>query len=260
MPHSRSHTAGSAFRAYGGSVTATRPQSTGRNYGSLQTGKWRHEYVFDVPQQGDPSALALGSYFVIENHRFVRTFGGGPDEPPTPTVSNNLAGSNVFNGSHTGQFRKTIRLKNNDTNDSPTLDIYQIALSYYDAHIWDTIRPAECPVTFDLINANELGTVSPKPPAVGIISANDWSNFKFQQHYLKLIKTVTIGNSDGDNVVEFTLDNIPAKCRRSQTGMYWATIVSYDTLKNTSATATLDYSEATSFMETPSEQRLPFIE
>lgn len=252
---------GSGLRAYGGSLTGTAAQSTGKNYGSLSTGKWRHEYVQNTPAFGVPTALTLGNYFLSLNAYFMRTSTAVADTPPVPTVSNNLGNPLVMNGSRISQFRKTIRLKNTSATNSPTIDIYQVALSYYDALIWDTMRTAECPVTFTNTGGVYDGAVNPKIPAIGVLSANDTANFKFQQHYLKHVKTVTLGNTDGDNVVEFTMSKIPPKCIRSQTGMFWATIFVYDTNKNTPAsTANIEYSEATSFMETPSEQRLPFIE
>ena len=43
-----------------------------KNYGSLQTGKFRHEATFDVPQVGNTTMLGIGDYFLVENLRFLK--------------------------------------------------------------------------------------------------------------------------------------------------------------------------------------------
>lgn len=228
------------------------------SYGGLQTGKLRHENNFDVPVFGDPGALALDTYFMVENARFIRTSTASPDEPITPSVSNNLGTSQVMNGSSISNFKNNIRLVNQDTNDTTTLDIYSIALSWYDALVWNDILPDSCPVSFDPAGVG-AGQVTIKGTFVPDLSPQDWNNFKFIQHYMQHLGTVTIGNADNDNIVEFTQTRIPPKVRRSQTGMYWATLFTYSSLKNTAAVANLDFSQEIKYDEHPSEQRLPFI-
>ena len=248
----------------GGSATSGNQGKLPPNYGSLGTGKFRHEASFATDGfEGDlPSMLNLGSYFMVQNLQFSRTFDfPNPDVPPTPTVSNNLAGSNFFNGSYATNFRSNIRIKNQDSVDTVTLDVFNIALSYYDAKIWDDIRPDSCPVTF--LNSGDAndGVVIPKstPSLPTDLSMQDWNNFKFQQHYMQHLGTVTIGDVQGDNIIELTQTRIPPKCRRSQTGLYWATLFLYDATKNTDNTANLEVNQELKWEEHPSENRLPFI-
>lgn len=257
----------STLRASSGSSLSSKQSNLGKNYGNLQSGGWRHQYVANVPQAGATNPMPLGNFFVTRNLTFRRTFNGavGDDIGPTPTVSNNLGTSVAFNGSRISNYKKIIRLKNTSATVSPTIDIYEVAMSYYDALIWSQVRPAECPFTFDTtvpLNPpyDKRGEIGIAIPAVGVLSANDWSNFKFQQHYLKLKGSVTIGNTDGTNTAEFIIDRVPPKVRRSQTGMMWCHIFVYDTLKNVAANANLEYSEEVTFMEHPSEQRLPYID
>ena len=107
----------------------------------------------------------------------------------------------------------------------------------------------------------QAGRVTAKTNATASdLSMQDWNNFKFQQHYMQHLGSITIGNADNDNVVELAQTRIPSKCRRSQTGMYWATLFLFDATKNTQATLNLDFNQELKFDEHPSEQRLPFID
>ena len=165
--------------------------------------------------------MMVGDYFITQNLKFIRSAdAGNPDIEPVPTVSNNLASTTVMNGSYISEFDSTYRLKNQDTNDTVTLDIFSISLSYYDALIWNAIRTAECPVSFQEATANNQGEVNTKTdPSVIDFTIQDWNNFKFQQHYAQHLGSVTIGNADNENVVELHQTRVPSKCRRSQTGM-----------------------------------------
>ena len=61
------------------------------------------------------------------------------DVPLDPTASNNYQTANVMNGSYINNFNAKITLKNIDSSDPITLDLYQVAVSFYDVLIWETL-------------------------------------------------------------------------------------------------------------------------
>lgn len=238
---------------------SSRPARNLDNYQSLQTAIWRHQYTANAPQVGTPAALPPDEYFIVRLMHFIRTGSATPDDPPTPTASNNYQNADVFNGSRVENLDATIRLKNQSSTVEATLDIYELSMSFFDVLLWNTVRTAACPLTFNTVAPNQ-GNVSEKAVLSTIILDNDWNNFKYQQKYLKKVGTVTIGNSDNNNVAEFKINRIPPKCRRSQTGMYFGYVFANDTNKNNAATLTLEYTLNNNFDEFPSENRLPYID
>ena len=255
---------GSSLRAANVGASSSYIGRLPANYGGQQTGGIRHEASFatDGFEGTVPSMLPSGEYFIIENMKMRRSFSGTDDDTPnTPTVSNNLASVDIMNGSSASNFTSNIRIKNEDTNDTVTLDVYNIALSWYEALIWDTINTNGSPLSFNVAVAtpDQRGNVTAKLAQASEISVQDWNNLKFQQHYMQHLGAVTIGNADGNNVIEFRQSRIPPKCRRSQTGMYWATLFLFDSTKNDQATATLNVNQELKFDEHPSDQRLPYL-
>ncbi len=244
-------------RLTGGSATASRIARQRNNYARpQQTAGIRHEATFDSPDIGITTMLPLGEYFLVEHSRFIRTSDSGtPDLPITPTVSNNIAGSRVMNGSTIYDYSSNIRLKNQDSVDNVTLDVFNIALSFYDSNTWNSITPDSCPVNFDL-GVNTEGQTTSKVTLPTDLSMQTWNNFKFQQHYMSHLGTITIGDIQGDNVVELKQTRIPGKCRRSQTGMYWATLFLYDATKNSDNNANIEFNHEQSFKEVPSAERI----
>lgn len=242
-----------------GGGTRTRTPRGLDNYQVLDTAVRRHQFTASAPQLGTPAALLPNEYFITRLLKFKRTFGAGADDPPSPTASNNYQSSTVFNGSKVGNMDAVVRLKNNGTAQEATLDIYEIALSFFDALIWNSVRPTNCPFTFTTAGVTS-GELVEKAIVATTILDSDWNNFKFQQRYLRKVGTVTIPNTDGDNVVEFRVNQIPPKCRRSQTGMYYGYIFANDSNKNAAATLALDYSLEEKFDEFPAENRLPYID
>lgn len=228
-----------------------------RDYAPLQTGTWRHQFTTNSASLGS-APLTINEYLVFEHVKFVRTFSGSADDPPTPDQSNNYANIKCFNGSSMSRMNSSITLKNNGA-DPITLDVYEIALSFWEGLIWDTIKTATCPIEFNVSSPNQ-GNVSAKTITASIIDANDILAFKFSAHYCKPVGTVTIGNTNGDNVATFPINSIPPKCRRSQTGMYYAHIFHYPAVKNLNQTsADIEVNHSVDFDEHPSENRLPYI-
>ena len=177
-------------------------------------------------------------------------------------VSNQSA--SVFNGGNIYNFDATVKIKNRGAVGG-YLDIYQVAASFYDVLVWNTLLPSGCPLTFDSTTtgpADLRGEVTPKSITNTLIIKNTIKNFKFLQHYIQPMGTVFVTNEDGGNggEVSIRINRIPAKCRRSQTGMYWGLFFHNDSDSNGAETLALDATIDESFEEIPSDNRLPFID
>lgn len=233
-------------------------------YKGQSTNIRRHEYVAgtpDVTPTGTMAVILANEYFGVVLAKFERSFGGGADDPPTPTTGNNYQTAKVFNGSYIMNMNSTITLKNNASADPATLTIYEIALSYMDAHTLDGLRPTESCVDFITSSPNQ-GRVDfvPDPAPATIMLENSIKGRRFLQRYYKKIGTVTLGNQDqASSTATFTITRIPPKCRRSQTGMFFAYVFVNDSDKNDSRTLDLDYSLENNFDEIPSDNRLPYL-
>lgn len=239
--------------------SGSRRQSSQRSYVSQQSGGRRHQ--FQSLSNGTPLTLTTGLYFQFILARFRRSFDSGADTPPTATASNNFQSADVFNGSKITNYNAVIRIKNRGAVGG-YLDVYEVALSFFDVLIWNTIQPTACPFTIDTSTSNLEGIVAPKAITNTLVVANTIKNFKFVAHYMKHRGTVFVTNEDGGNGGEVTINinKVPAKCRRSQTGMFWGLIFHNDSDKNGSETLILDATINASFEEIPSDNRLPFLE
>jgi len=240
-------------------VVQQRANFQGKDYQSAQSGIRRHTWTANVPDKGSV-VTGINNYFATTLARFQRSFSGvTPDVPPTATASNNYATASVMNGSAIRNFKASITLKNKKT-EPVTLDIYQIALSFWDGLIWDTVKAANSPLSF-YPTAPAEGEIIMKTPTTSIISVNDIASFKFQQHYLKKVGTITVGGADNANsTAVLNINSIPPKCRRSQTGMYYGLIFHLPSEKNLNLVAAdFQYSITISFDEIPSTDRLPYV-
>ncbi len=235
-----------------------------RTYVSQQSGTKRHQFQ-SLVSVGTPLTLTAGLYFAFRLLRFQRSKAGGTnDVPPDATASNNYTTPNVFNGGKIVNFQATIKIKNRG-NVGGYLDIYQVAVSFYDVLVWNTLFPSACPVTFDNTTvgpADLRGQVDLKAVTSILIVKNTINNFKFLQHYIQPMGSVFVTNEDGGNGGEVTINvnRVPAKCRRSQTGMFWALFFHNDSDVNGSETLVLDATITESFEEIPSDNRLPYID
>lgn len=242
---------------------ASRSGSSQKQYVSQQTGSKRHQ--FTAVASGTPGTLTAGLYFNFGLLLFRRSAVGGTDDVPlAPTASNNYANPFVFNGGKIVNFNATIRLKNRGAIGG-YLDVYEVAVSFYDVLIWDTLFPTACPLTFDSTTvgpADLRGGIALKTITNTLITENTIKNYKFLQHYIKKRGTVFVTNEDGGNGGEVTINinRVPPKCRRSQTGMYWGLFFHNNSDKNGSETLNLDATIEESFEEIPSDNRLPYID
>lgn len=253
----------STLRVANTQQSASRTQGSQKNYVSQQTGSKRHQYQGTAI--GTPLTLTAGLYFHFNLLNFRRSLSGGTDDVPIPpTASNNYQTSRMFNGGKAINYNATIRIKNRGSIGG-YLDVYEIAVSFYDVLVWDTLFPTACPLTFDSTTvgpADLRGEIGTKAITSTLIIKNTIKNFKFLQHYIKSRGTIFITNEDGGNGGEVTINinKIPAKCRRSQTGMYWGIFFHNNSDENGSETLALDATLDASFEEIPTDNRLPYID
>ena len=238
-------------------------KNSGRDYLSEQSGSRRHSLSTSTSDVGT-GALLTGEYFGFTLCRFKRTFAPGvtDDVEPTPTTSNNYQSKDVMNGSRISQLSAKFRIVNTGTSTPANLDVYMVAVSFYDVLVWNTVFSALCPFTFNTTGGvgDNRGFIDYKAMTATLVTDNEWKNYKFIQHYLKKLGTLSIGNADsGKNEVEMTINQIPPQCRRSQTGMFYGILFHNEASKNASATVNVNPFLDLKFLETPTTNRLPYI-
>lgn len=245
------------------SARSSRGPGSQRQIVSQQSNSKRHELAtpaFPAPV-GFP-ALAPGEYFGHILARFTRTFTAANDTPDTPTASNNYQTASTMNQSALKNFKAKISIKNR-TNIGGFLGVYRVALSFWDAEIWNTKYPASCPVTFDSTTVGPpdiRGVVSAKAVTATLITKNNYNNFKGVQHYMEYLGDIQLPPEDGGNggLVEINLEGLPPKCRRSNEGMFYAYFFHNDSDQNGAETLQIDSQVNISFNEIPSDNRIPF--
>lgn len=235
-------------------------QNRSNNYTSEQSGIRRHDRA--ITQSGSD---VTGVYKVIDLCRFTRTFdpGSTSDDEPTASAGNNYASGRVMNGSKVVDFRANFTVSNNSTSVGCYIDVYTIALAFWDGLIWKSIQDATCPIAFSETGGvgSTKGEVTTKTPAAGLITAQNYRDFKHIQHYMKHLGTIYLTPDDGgSSATSFSLNGLPAKCRRSQTGMFYNLFFVNDTIKNSSVSIDYKVVSDISFKEIPSVNRLPYIQ
>lgn len=233
-----------------------------KNIASLQTNTRRHEFQSTAFPSNLP-ALVAGEYFGHILCGFERTFTAVNDTPPTATASNNFQTPRVMNQSSIRNFKAKISIKNR-SNIGGFLGVYRVALSFWDAHIFNLKYPANCPIQFDSTGVgppDERGKVSTKTITATLITKNNYNNFKGVQHYMDYMGDIQIPPEDGGNggLVEINLIGLPPKCRRSNEGMFYCYFFHNDADQNGSETMQIDSVVNISFDEVPSDNRIPFV-
>lgn len=233
------------------------------DYTSRLSGTRRHEYT----AQEWNANLAANDYVPIEMLKFWRTGDRTlitPDAEPTPTSGNNFQTAGVMNGSRIVRFQKKIHISNNTR--TPTtaanrqdhsLDIYQVALSFFDAQLWEDF---ESPAGQDaLVNmttsGNGAGEVAWENPN-RTLTANAVKNSKFTQHYMQLLGRVTV---EAGGSTTLNINRVPPKCRRANSGMFWGLVFHNESNLNSGDGVNWTISTETSFEEIPSDERPPFV-
>lgn len=213
-------------------------------------GNRRHQYNAE-----GAATLALDDYFHIPLLRFDR------DAFPAPTASNNYQTPDATNGSRVSDFLASIKIKTVLAVPA-LLDVYEIATSFFDVMVWNTVQPTACPVTFSTAAGAE-GEINQKAMVGTLINSNTIANFRFVQHYIKHKGTLEFGVSGSDqDIQEIVANEIPPQCIRSNLGMSWSLYFKFSSLKNNAA-ATFPYKFAmeSNFMESPmtDTEQLPYL-
>lgn len=206
------------------------------------------------------SAIAPDEYWVERCFRMQRTFDltPNPDVEPTPSQSNNFRNTSVMNGSTVEDFDMVCRIKNTSATVSPTIDVYKMCFSFWEAYIFAQIGVTNSPISWNA-GVDRQGEVFEKVPTNAIMNTDIIENFKFYQHNLEKVAEITIGNTDTDNVAEFRVKGVPSKVKRMQTGAYYAYVFHNSSDKNGGATWNFDYSVTRNFTEIPSAIRPPYL-
>lgn len=231
-----------------------------KDYGSLQTGDRRHQ--FTSGGLNGFLVMASGAYGICELLRFKRTFGGTDDVEPTATASNNFQTTNVMNGSYINKYRAVINIENSDATVGTYLDVYEVAVSFYDVFLWNSFQSGSCPFTFDSTGTSPdtRGEIGTKAITTTLVVENAIKNRKFLQHYIKKRGTIYVGALGQDNnKAQVIVDRVPPKVRRSQTGMYWGLIFHNNSDKNGALGANFVATCEYDFNEIPSANRLPWL-
>ncbi len=230
---------------------------TRKDYVKESSAVRRHEVIASFGLD----AITLGDYATLDLCRFRRTFGAGIDDEPSPTASNNFQTADVMNGSKIDQFEATIKLASKSGSTAQYFDVYAFEYSFSDALWLETLYNVHTPTEFNHLGGapNVQGQVNFKAVHV-TFSQNNFKNFKGMQRHIKHLGTVYLSTNDGGSTsAEFTIRGLPAKCRRSQTGMFYGLIFHLSTEKNSIANASVTESVEIKFRETPSSNRLPFV-
>ncbi len=240
--------------------TATIPREQGSNYAVQGSGLRRHEFVDTLNVLG--TAIAVGAYKFYNMLEFHRTFGGAgeDDTNPTATALNNYQSVQVMNGSKLANYESKIYITNPNSDVGVWIDIYEIITSFYDAHIFDTLQTANCPVTFETVdnNPDNRGIVEQKSPHI-TLTENNLKNSVFAQRFLRLKQRVFVDRQQGaGGSVVIRVNGIPPKCRRSQTGMFWGLLFHVNESLNVTP-SNIGINRDVSFIEYPTADRLPYL-
>ncbi len=257
MPYNRSYSRGRTRSSTNTATNATVGQR--RQYTKPSTAIRRHD--FQTINRDSVAPILPNEYVVTTLAKFQRTFGSGDDEPDSALTSNNFPNPQTMNGSYISNFKSKIRMQNRDDGKGIYLDVYSIAISFYDALVWDTVYPSACPVTFSTDNTtpSNAGEVSFKAVTDSLVTDVQYKAFKGVQHYMRKLGSVYLTSEDSSqNYHDLILTGLPAKCRRSNLGMLYAIVIQNDAIKNDNASAQVTITTDTSYVETPSEERLPW--
>lgn len=232
-----------------------------KNYVSEQSGARRHEVRNTLVGSG--GTLLAGTYQYTTLCEFKRSFGGVTDGEPSPTASNNYQSVQVMNGSRISNYTAMLTCKNVSSSLPAILDVYIIALSFYDGLVWDQVISGSCPITYDnstVSPADLRGEINWKTPTATLVTKNNYNSYKTVQHFMKYIGQIQLSATDGGkNQVTIPLPNLPRKCRRSNSGMFYGLILHNDSNINEGASLDVVSNVDIKFLETPSENRIPYV-
>lgn len=231
-----------------------------KDYGMYSTGAKRHQ--FTSGGLNGFLVMASGAYGTVDLLKFVRNDGVTDDTPPSATASNNYQSNEMMNGSYCSKFKAVINIENSDATVGTYLDIYEVAVSFWDVYLWNAIYPTACPYTFSTSTGppDIRGRVNLKAVTATLVVENVIKNHKFLQHYIKKKGTIYVGPlGQSNNKAQIVIDRAHPKCRRSNNGMYWGLIFHNNSDKNGALGANLVATAEYDFLEHPTENRLPYL-
>lgn len=234
MPRIPGGSRGYAAAPGGGTISPGSPTDLQRFQNPTSSVR-RHQFHVGATYPGAGTTITQQIYAYINLLSFERTFGAGADTPDTPIANtSNYPTAKVFNGSRIGNYSASIQLRNETPNTPVYLDVYMVALSFFDALVWNTVYAAACPVASGnfALGSIQGGEVTQKAPAVGLVDYQTINDSTFLQRFIKPMGTITVPPIDSGGVAQVNLSRVPGKCRRSQTGMFWAIYFANDALKN----------------------------
>ena len=162
-----------------------------------------------------------------------------------------MNGSNIYN------FSSTIKIQNEGAQPH-FLNVYETSLSFSDCIYMETVYPQTFPynMTTSGVDAGRVGAKTPD----SVFTDTIWRNFVGLQRHIKKLGTINIGTHDaGDRgIAELNFTGIPAKCRKSQTGMFYGWLLSNDTVLNSAAAFNGTITQQFNFDEVPSSNRIPY--
>ncbi len=248
---SRNRSSGFQARSLGRRTSTTDYR---RTTGAPTTFNRRHEFTSD-----HGTMTTSGEYETIIFAKYKRDF-TLPDDDPTPTASNNYQTPNIQQGGMVNSFQARVMMRHVALNPA-FYDIYEVVCSFYDSLITDTIKDVLCPIqmTTDMPGSlDNRGEVTFKSPHI-TFTDNNLKNSQLLQHIIHHRIRVPFGQKDATatpTTLEF--NRIPAKCRRSQIGMFYGLIIHNPSDLNGSATPNLQISSEIAFNESPTTQKMPW--
>lgn len=223
-----------SYAQTGSTIQGGSPLSRAGNSAMPNTARWRHQLEKGALYPGAGVLINQQIYAAIELLGFERAFSAGADSPPTPIANTtNFQSTRVFNGSRVENYSAKINLRN-ETPDTPVyLDVYMSAISFYEGLVWTTVWNSACPVTFvNTLGGTNGGEVALKTPIIGLVDLQTINDSAFIQRFIRPIGTITVPPAGAGGTAAINVNHVPAKCRRSNTGMHWAIYFANDALKN----------------------------
>jgi hypothetical protein len=226
------------------------------------SGVKRHSVLFNNTSSF-AAPLASDAHVILAMLLFKRTFSGTTsDIDDTPAASNNYPTTAVFNGDRIENYHAKLSFQG--TESTPRLlDVYEIAVSFWDVQTWLANFPTRCPLLFDTAagppDTRGQVTIDGAKAATGFRLA-DFKSYRFLQQYLKYKGTILIGPvADSTTNVELNINSLPPKCRRANSGMFYGLLFHNNPDKNNNQSMAVRNTNEVSFEAIPSDRRMPFL-
>lgn len=228
------------------------------SYSTPNTTIRRHQYNSAVLGSG---SILANLYQIIPILQMKRTFTASEDTPDAPSNGSNYETPDVMNGSYVTNLQSVIHVQNKTNNVPGWLSVFEIAVSFYDALVWNTLQTSSCPIQFDTTTTgpDHRGEVTIKTPSLGLFSEANVKNFRFQQRFVREIGKIYLDGNEKNSQVDIRLTRFPAKVRRVQQGTWYGIVLFNDSTINSAGTITATTTLENSFDEIPSDERFAYL-